>query len=201
MVTIVYAVDFQTLIRMAVVGQEGVPEHVIATVVSLLHELGHQRVSLKSDSEPSVTALTHEISQLQVDHGCTTIIQENPLGNAQVIGIVEHGSYQLGCHCRALRSSIEDRFGANFLLGLLVIAWQARHSAWIMVATGSDVMEPRLTIATRVDVTMENCAISSTKSTYGRLWLDKSSRDDSYLIFDDEVIQVRTVKHIPEERR
>ena len=33
------------------------------------------------------------------------------------------------------------------------------------------------------------------------LWLGKSSRCDSHLVFDDEVIQVRTVKRMPEERR
>ena len=33
------------------------------------------------------------------------------------------------------------------------------------------------------------------------LWLGKSSRGDSLLIFDDEVIQVRKVKRMPEERR
>ena len=33
------------------------------------------------------------------------------------------------------------------------------------------------------------------------IWLGKSSRDDSHLIFDDKVVQFRTVKRTPEERR
>ena len=61
--TILHAVDIETLMRITVVGQKGMIEHVISTVVSFLYELGHQRVLLKSDTEPFVPALTHEVSR------------------------------------------------------------------------------------------------------------------------------------------
>ena len=64
------AVDIESLMPIAVVGQKGVIEPVIATVVSFLYEIGHQRIFLKSDHEPSVTGLTREISRRrQADNG------------------------------------------------------------------------------------------------------------------------------------
>ena len=126
MVSILHAVGIETLMRVAVVG------HVVSTVVSFLDELGHQSVLLKSDNEPSVTALTHEVSRRrQADIRWTAIIEDIPPGNSVVIGVVEHGDYQLGCQCRTLCSSIENRLGVALLPGLLAIAWPARHAVWI----------------------------------------------------------------------
>ena len=87
MVTILHAVD--TLMRIAVFGQKGMVEDVISTVVRFLDELGHQRVLLKSDNEPSVTALTHEVSRRwHADNDRTTTIEEIPTSNSQGIGEV-----------------------------------------------------------------------------------------------------------------
>ena len=95
-----------------VVGQNGVIEHVIASVGSFLDEHGYQRVLLKSDNGPSATALTHDISRRrQAANGLVTIIEHISLGNSQVIRVVEHGNCELGCQCRALRSCIDDRLG------------------------------------------------------------------------------------------
>ena len=99
-VAILHAVDIKTLMRTAAVGPKGLIEHRISTGVSFLDELGHQRVLLKSDSEPAITSLIHEVSRRrQSDNGWTTIIEEIPPGSSQVVGVVEQGNHQLGCQC------------------------------------------------------------------------------------------------------
>ena len=73
-------------------------EHVFATVVSFLDELGYQRISLKSDKEPSVVARAHEISRRrQADNGLTTILEEIPI----LPGLSAHC---LACTPRCFRS-------------------------------------------------------------------------------------------------
>ena len=75
--------------------------------------------------------------------------------------------------------------------------------------------EPHLTSARRVDLHHGDlCELfevhwrvpASMEYKFGSwtsvgLWLGKSSRGDSHLTFDDGVMQVRTVKRMPEERR
>ena len=137
MVTILHAVDIATLMRKAVVRQKGMLVHVVSTIVNFLVEFRYQRVLLESDNEPSVTtvthSLTHEVSRRrQAVDGWTTIIEEIPPGNSQVVGVVERGNHKLGCQCRALRSSVEDRLGVVLLPNLPVVSWLVRHAAWIM---------------------------------------------------------------------
>ena len=75
-VTILHAVDIVTLMRPVVVGQKCVIERVLATIVSFLDDLGCQRILMKRDNEPCVTALTHENSRgRQADTGWTTILE------------------------------------------------------------------------------------------------------------------------------
>ena len=45
MVTILHAVDTETLVRIAVVGPKGIIEHVIPTVVSFLDELASEALA------------------------------------------------------------------------------------------------------------------------------------------------------------
>ena len=76
-----HAVDIETLMRIAEVGQKSVIARVIATVGSFLDELRYRRVLLKSDHEPSVAALFHEISRRrQADQGLDHDHRRDPTG-------------------------------------------------------------------------------------------------------------------------
>ena len=74
-----------------------------------------------------------------------------------MIDVVEHGNSQLRSQCWALCSGIEDP-ESSFLLGCWSLhgAYDTRFESWI--ATGSDVMESRLTSVRTEDITTDNYA-------------------------------------------
>ena len=75
-------------------------------------EIGYQWVLLKSDNEPSVMALTGEVSRRrQADSTWTSIIEEIPLGKSQVVGVVEHTSLGVNVEpCAATMKTDSESF-------------------------------------------------------------------------------------------
>ena len=130
-----------------------------------------------------------------------------------MIEVVKHCNYQLGCQCRTLHSSIVDRLGVVLLAGLRAIAWLMRHAVQITNRYGIKRDGARPYERHRGQLYhAELCELSEvfhwlvlaskerkfdSRTSVG-LWLGRSSRGDSHLMFDDEV---RTVKRMPEERR
>ena len=52
--------------------------------------------------------------------------------NSQATGEVDCGNFQLGCQCRALRSSDENRLGVVLLPDLPALSGLVHHAVWIM---------------------------------------------------------------------
>ena len=75
-------------------------------------------------------------------------MEEIPPGNSHVIGVAEHVNYRLGCQCRALRSSVEQRLGVVLLPGPPAV----RHAVWIMTRCGIG-REPRFLNVTKEGLT------------------------------------------------
>ena len=213
MVAILHAVDVVTRMRVAVVGQKAMVEHVVSTTVNFLDELGYQSVLLKSDKELSVTTFTYEVSRRRhSDDGRTTIIAEIPLGNSQVIGVADRGNYQLGCQCRTLRSSVEDLLGVVLLPDLPAVSWLVRHTAWIMnrYEVGRDGSTPYerhkgqpYCGELRELFEVVHWLVPASKERKFDSWTSMGiwQSGNSHLIFDDKVVQVRTAKCMPEEQR
>ena len=117
-------------------------------------------------------------------------------------------------NCRASRSSIEDRLGVVLLPGLLAIAWLVRHAVRIMNRYGIG-RDGAHTSRARQGSTLPRRIVRTVEVVHGLVPASKehkfeprtsvgfrgASPRDSHLIFDDEVIEVRTVKRMPEERR
>lgn len=209
----IHVVDVVSLCRMVMVCNKGLVDHVSKAIVDFLKEVGRSKVVIRSDNEPAIKALVDDVVRNREDE---TLVEEIPPGNSQTVGTVEHGNYQVGCQIRALRSSVEARLGITLVPGMAAIAWLFRHAAWIMNRFGigrdgctpferyrgkgyhGEVCELFEMVYWVVPASKEHKFDSRTSTG---LWLGKTSKGDSHLIFNEEVIQARTVKRMVEERR
>ena len=75
-------------------------------VASFLKNLGHRKVVLKSDGEPSVVALKEAAAK---ETGIDWISEESPVGDHQANGLAENACKEVKRQVRVLRSALEEK--------------------------------------------------------------------------------------------
>ena len=97
-----------------------------ARAAELIQRLGYDRIILKDDQEPAITALAEQIkSQLPGQ----VIIEKSVKLDSQSNGSVENAVRYLEDTMRTMLIGLEARIGWNFPMNRPVIAWLVMHAA------------------------------------------------------------------------
>ena len=213
MASALHAVDVDTTAHMVIQTPKGVVQRTITALIEFIRELGYKRCIIRSDNEPAITAMTAEVGKQREEE---TVIEEIQVANSRAVGVVERGNRTVGSLARAYRSAFDKNYGFQLMPAMAVTSWLLRHVAWVLnrYCVGRDGLTPYERYKGRPYMG-EVCElfekvhwiVPSAKEhkfenrTEVGLWLGKTSKGDSHLVFNDEVHQVRTVQRLPEERR
>ena len=77
-----------------------------------IDQLGHNRVTLRCDNEPTVEALAREIGQARQE-GSQTVPETPPVGESQSNGIIERAVGLVASQARTLKAVLERRAGTR----------------------------------------------------------------------------------------
>ena len=87
---------------------------------------GYKRILFKSDNEASVVAL--KASSLE-GTAVEAVMRESPVGDHAANGAAENAVKEMKKQVRAIKSSMEDRYGQRIDERHPVLTWIARHAA------------------------------------------------------------------------
>ena len=73
--------------------------------------LQHCKIVFKSDQEPSVVEMQHDVMRKRTEQGLSTSLQNSPVGDSDNNGRVERAIRDLGGVARTMRSALEERLG------------------------------------------------------------------------------------------
>ena len=86
-----------------------------------IDQRGHNRVTLRCDSEPAIEALAREIAQARRE-GSQKVPERPPVGESQSDGIVERAVGLVAGQARTLKAALEHRIGARVRRKGIVLA-------------------------------------------------------------------------------
>ena len=102
-------------------------EYGVKHVSGFLTELGYKRLILKSDNEPAVLTLKSHVTRCLPE--VEIVPKESVEGDPQSNGAAEANVREMKKHCRALKSSTEDRLGRRIPPEHHSLAWIPRFQA------------------------------------------------------------------------
>ena len=88
-----------------------------------IDQLGHNRVTLRCDSEPAIEALAREIAQARQE-GSRTVPERASVGESQSYGIIERAVGLVAGQARTLKAALESRPTQGYCAGW----WSLRHT-------------------------------------------------------------------------
>ena len=94
-------------------------------VANFLKNLGHRKVVLKSDGEPSVVALKEAAAK---ETNIDWISEESPVGDHQANGLAENACKEVKRQVRVLRSALEEKLGRELKDDDPALAWLPRQA-------------------------------------------------------------------------
>ena len=94
-------------------------------MASFLKNLGHRKVVLKSDGEPSVVALKEAAAK---ETGIDWISEESPVGDHQANGLAENACKEVKRQVRVLRSALEEKLSKELKDDDPALAWLPRQA-------------------------------------------------------------------------
>ena len=162
-------------------------------VTKLLSYLGHRRVTLRADPEPSCTALANAIQALRHRIGMETHIEQTPVGEHQsnhAEGAIERIRQLVG----TILAELEEKLQVKIKTSDPLHHWCWRHAGWILQRFG---VTQNLTPWERVHaapyggklVRFAECVLARVKTaTKGKprwlsaMWLGKSDVSDCHLV-------------------
>ena len=162
-------------------------------VTKLLSYLGHRRVTLRADPEPSCTALANAIQALRHRIGMETHIEQTPVGERQsnhAEGAIERIRQLVG----TILAELEEKLQVKIKTSDPLHHWCWRHAGWILQRFG---VTQNLTPWERVHaapyggklVRFAECVLARVKTaTKGKprwlraMWLGKSDVSDCRLV-------------------
>ncbi|OLP76617.1 Retrovirus-related Pol polyprotein from transposon TNT 1-94 [Symbiodinium microadriaticum] len=162
-------------------------------VTKLLSYLGHRRVTLRADPEPSCTALANAIQALRHRIGMETHIEQTPVGELQsnhAEGAIERIRQLVG----TILAELEEKLQVKIKTSDPLHHWCWRHAGWILQRFG---VTQNLTPWERVHaapyggklVRFAECVLARVKTaTKGKprwlraMWLGKSDVSDCLLV-------------------
>ena len=89
--------------------------------------LKEERIVVKSDQEPAITALGSEIGRVRGSKG--TAMDESRVSDSNSNGTIEQAVQEVEGMSRTIRSALETRLGQPITLDHLVTPWIIRHAA------------------------------------------------------------------------
>ena len=122
-------------------------EHYVAKlIVADIEWLGHTRVILKSDNEPSILALRRRVARmLKMNESFVNVQEENPVAyDSQSNGGIEVGIRIIRGLYRTLKLCLEARIGKYLPAAHPISAWLLQHTCVLLNArsVGSDGQTP-----------------------------------------------------------
>ena len=92
--------------------------------------LKQERIITKSDQEPSIVQVQHEIAKLRTESG--TAIENSRVGESDSNGKVERAIREVKGMVRTLRSHIEEKTGKAVKLDDPIVPWIVRHAGYLV---------------------------------------------------------------------
>ena len=89
-----------------------------------------ERVISKSDQEPAIVQLQHEVARLRKDAG--TAIENSRVGDSNSNGAVERAVREVKGMTRTLRSHLEEKIRKKIKLDDPIVPWIVRHAAYLI---------------------------------------------------------------------
>ena len=107
------------------VDSKGATPYAVKFAANFLKNLGHRKVVLKSDGEPSVVALKEAAAK---ETGIDWISEESPVGDHQANGLAENACKEVKRQVRVLRSALEEKLSKELKDDDPALAWLPRQA-------------------------------------------------------------------------
>ena len=154
-----------------------------------IDQLGHNRVTLRYDTEPAIEALAREIGQARQE-GSQTVPERLPVGESQSDGIIERAVGLVAGQARTLKAALEHRIGVRIQPDARILCWLVEFAAYLTdkCDTGSDGKTPLQKLRGRKDNTPilefgKRILCMPAKSAIGGKWEPRLSvRGDAELV-------------------
>ncbi len=92
--------------------------------------MANERIIAKSDQEPAIVQLQHEVARLRKDAG--TAIENSRVGDSNSNGAVERAIREVKGMTRTLRCHLEEKLGKKIKLDDPIVPWMVRHAAYLI---------------------------------------------------------------------
>ena len=134
--TILCAVDLATQnpLAIALPGKNAELEYAIGQLISFIRRLGYTELVIRSDGEPSITAIVDRLMAEIKEDRCagTSSTRENTSLQFTVLGCSgEHAITVAEASANSQKTDLETKINSHFLTSMAVWPWLVRHSAWL----------------------------------------------------------------------
>ena len=182
--------------------------------------LQHCKLVFKSDLEPSVVEVQHDVMRKRTEQRLSTSLQNSPVGDSNNNGSVERAIRDLGGVARTLRSALEERLGQPIGLTHPLVPWLICQAANVLnsyqvrsngktaykTAIGRDSIIPVCDFGEHVHFRPPKIAVQMPRKLDDTfipgIWLGQSFRDGANLVgTPDGVFRVGDVRHESPDRR
>ena len=134
--TILCAVDVATQnpLAIALPGKNAELEYVTGQLVSFIKRLGYTELVVRSDGEPSITAIVDRLMAEIKKTGVQARVrsEKTPRYSSQSLGAVGSMQSLLQKQVRTLKTDLETKIKSHLLTSMAVWPWLVRHSAWLV---------------------------------------------------------------------
>ena len=134
--TILCAVDVATQNPLAVAlpGKNAELEYAIGQHISFIKRLGYTELVIRSDGEPSITAILERLMAEIKKTGVQARVrpEKTPRYSSQSLGAVGSMQSLLQKQVRTLKTDLETKIKSHHLTSMAIWPWLVRHSAWLV---------------------------------------------------------------------
>ena len=199
-----------------VVVKKGAHKTMVKRVVNDLYNMGHKRLVLKSDQEPSIKDLAKAVKQ---DFGGDIILEDSPVGESQSNGSIEAGIKSIEGMIRTIKSFTEEHYNKKIYKEHTIMPWIVEHAGYLLtyygigrdgktpnqLLKGKHTHRPMYELGEKVRFhplgLIKGRGKLDTKMLEG-IWLGLSRKSGEYIIGTPEGIRkARTVFRVPEAER
>jgi len=114
-------------IQADVVPRKGDDAHAVQVLSDHTKELGHRKIILKSDQEPSIVSLKERVSM--VTDGVEIVSEASPVGESKSNGEVERAIRTVRGQFRTFRDHVENRYMTVLDQSHKIVLWMVAHAA------------------------------------------------------------------------
>ena len=103
---------------------------VVEKLAKWIDDLGHQKVVIKTDQEPSITALMRSVRGAR-EVGSSTIIEASAVGDPQSNGAAEQAVGEVKGMLRTIKANVERTTVRDTAEGRAMLTWRIEHAAML----------------------------------------------------------------------